>query len=457
MEKRRLLPQEINDITTQLWKDSLCASLPEKFRESVFHKIMAPLLPSLGTIEIVNHPAVLEELKKELLHSVRRSMIQAGEAVGILCAQSIGERQTQLTLNSFHSAGLAIQTVVSGVPRFLELLNATKEPKVSSNIFRLSKKVGHPNQVRDIIHSQLVCLTFSDLILDAHIFSEKEEEVWYDAFENVYTNGFRDFSHGISFQLNREVIYEYRVKMELIKNRLEAAFADIIVVFSPIYVGQMDVFVDVNDVHLPTGEDVPTFLTPDNYLQVFLEDVVKPKLMEVVVCGIPGIQKYHVRLVEDDWLVETVGSNFIELLGLPFLQKSCATSTNMWDIYETFGIEATRDFLIQEFLNVVSADGTFINPSHIYLLVDVMTHHGTINSISRYGMKKEQAGVLTRSSFEESLDQFCKAGFSAERDSIRSVSAAIMCGKRSKTGTGLCSLKMNWETICSENKNLFVN
>lgn len=450
MNKRRLLPQEIDDIKCQLWNDSLCTSLPEKFRRSVFEKIMAPLLQSLEKVEIVDHPVVMTELRKELHRSVHRSMIQAGEAVGILCAQSIGERQTQLTLNSFHSAGLAIQTVVSGVPRFLELLNATKEPKVSSNIFCLRAEVTHPDQVRKVINSQLVCLSFSDLMIDSHIFCEKEEEVWYDAFENVYTNGFRDFSYGISFQLNREMMYEYRIRMELIKKRIEAAFADIIVVFSPTYVGQIDVFVDVNDVHMPTGEDVPTFLTQDNYIQVFLEDVVKPKLMEVIVCGIPGIQKYHVRLKDNDWMIETVGSNFIELLGLSFIRTESATSTNMWDIYDTFGIEATRDFLIQEFLNVVSADGTFINPSHIYLLVDIMTHHGTINSISRYGMKKEQAGVLTRSSFEESLDQFCKAAFSAEREPIRSVSAAIMCGKRSKTGTGLCSLKMNWQTICAE-------
>jgi hypothetical protein len=76
-----------------------------------------------------------------------------------------------------------------------------------------------------------------------------------------------------------------------------------------------------------------------------------------------------------------------------------------------------------------------------------MTHQGHINSISRYGMKKEQTGVLSRSSFEESLDQFCKAGYAAEKEPITAVSAAIMCGKRSRVGTGLCSLKMDWSTI----------
>lgn len=450
MEKRKLSLEEIEEINSHLWKDCLCISLPEKFRKSIFDKIMIPLLESLQKVEIINNPIVIQKLKEEIYHSVNRSMIQAGEAVGILCAQSIGERQTQLTLNSFHSAGLAIQTVVSGVPRFLELLNATKEPRISSNIFRLHNKVTHPNSIRDIINNQLVYLTFSDLIIDLHVFSEKEEEVWYSAFENIYTNEFRDFSYGISFQIDRKKLYQYRINMEIIKHKLENTFADVIVVFSPLYVGQIDVFVDVSDIHYPIGEDIPSFLTPENYLNVFLEDVVKPKLLEIPICGILGINKYHMRLMDTNWIIETEGSNFIEVLGLPFIEKTSATSTNMWDIYETFGIEATREFLIREFINVVSADGTFINVSHIYLLVDIMTHHGTINSISRYGMKKEQVGVLTRSSFEESLDQFCKAGFSAEKEPIRSVSAAIMCGKRSKTGTGLCSLKMNWNIICQQ-------
>lgn len=443
MKKRHLTEEEIGNIRTYLWQECLCTKLPDKFRKKTFDKIMDPLEHSLKQAEIVDDPRVVERLQKDVCRMVQRSMIQAGEAVGILCAQSIGERQTQLTLNSFHSAGLAIQTVVSGVPRFLELLNATREPKISSNIFYLRTKPSCPNEIRETVHHQLIHLLFGDMIVDADIFTEKEEEVWYGAFENVYTNEFREFTHGISFRLDREKLYKYRIRMEIIKQRLEALFADILVVFSPIYLAQVDVFVDVTDVHYPT-EDPPEFLTVDNYLTVFLEDVVKPKLMEVTISGIPDIHNYHMRTTDNGWVIETEGSNFKELLGLSFVEPSSATSTNMWDIYDTFGIEATREFLIQEFINVVSADGTFINPSHIFLLVDIMTHHGTINSISRYGMKKEQVGVLTRSSFEESLDQFCKAAFSAEVETIRSVSAAIMCGKRSRTGTGLCSLKMDW-------------
>jgi len=455
--KRLLTPQEIKHLLNLLEKDFIPSSMPEKFRQQLLSRVIQkPFLETLSKIEIVdNDPLLWQELCKEVKSLVQNSIVQPGEAVGILCAQSIGERQTQLTLNSFHSAGLAIQTVVSGVPRFLELLNATKDPKLSSNIFTLKHHVSCPNKLRDILGFNIVSLTFNDLVSDMNLFTDREEEVWFDAFENVYSGDFRDYHHGLTFYLKKEMLYSYRISMKLLKEKIEENYADITVVFSPLHIGQIDIFVDCEDVHYQEGDDrIPSFITKENYVQVFLEDVVRPKLLEIPICGIPGISKYHVQLSDEKkWLVETQGTNFKEILGQSFICKKTATSTNMWDIYDTFGIEATREFLIKEFINVVSSDGTFINLAHVYLLVDIMTHQGTINSISRYGMKKEQAGVLSRSSFEESLDQFCKAGYATEKEPIRAVSAAIMCGKRSKIGTGLCSVKMDWKTIQNNNVN----
>jgi hypothetical protein len=112
----------------------------------------------------------------------------------------------------------------------------------------------------------------------------------------------------------------------------------------------------------------------------------------------------------------------------------------MWDIYESLGIEAARQFLIDEFMNVVSSDGTYINICHVMLLVDLMTFSGSISSISRYGIKRDQAGPLAKASFEESLDNFLKAGVFGDVESTKGVSASIMCGKRSKIGSGLCDL-----------------
>ena len=113
---------------------------------------------------------------------------------------------------------------------------------------------------------------------------------------------------------------------------------------------------------------------------------------------------------------------------------------DMWEIYNVLGIEAAREFLIDEFMNVVSSDGTFINERHVSLLVDIMTFAGTIHSISRYGMKKANVGVLSKASFEESLDNFLKCAIQGEIETTNGVSASIMCGKRANLGSGISKI-----------------
>ena len=119
----------------------------------------------------------------------------------------------------------------------------------------------------------------------------------------------------------------------------------------------------------------------------------------------------------------------------------------MWEIYNIFGIEATRQFLIEEFMDVVSSDGTFVNTSHVELLVDMMVYTGSIISISRYGQKKVGSGPLSKASFEESLENFLKAGLNGEKETTDGVSASIILGKLPKAGTGVFDLKVDVQQL----------
>lgn len=451
MSKRPLTESEISYILTDV-HEHIPRFLPEDLSKGYLEKIITPLRHQLNTVRVVDHSEVVKILKKRIHDNIQRSIVQAGEGVGVICAQSIGERQTQLTLNSFHQSGLCVATVVTGVPRFLELLNATKDPKMSSNRFSLSMQgLDTPQKMRDVLQHHIVHVSFFDVVVRDTIHQDKEEEVWYGAFETVYSNQFRDYHACLSFDLDLKKMHQYKITPMMIREKLEAQFSDICCVFSPLHIGQLDVFVDVTQVTLPEGAPLPAFLNNSNYIHVFLEDVVKVKLLEVKISGLTGVQNYHILKGEGNgnatFYVETEGSNLEGLVALPFVDIGTVRSNNMWDIYHVMGIEATREFLMEEFTSIVSSDGTFLNPVHILLLVDIMTHHGTINSVSRYGLKKEQVGVLSRSSFEESLDHFCNAGFYAEKEPVKAVSAAIMCGKRSKIGSGLCSLLMDWKTI----------
>ena len=114
-------------------------------------------------------------------------------------------------------------------------------------------------------------------------------------------------------------------------------------------------------------------------------------------------------------------------------------SNNVWEIYEILGIEAAKKFLINEFLNIMSG----INKCHAILLVDRMTYDGNIQSISRYTLKHDSSGPFAKASFEESLDNFLNASIKGEKEPVQGISASIICGKRSNTGTGLMNLKIN--------------
>ena len=107
--------------------------------------------------------------------------------VGVVASQSIGERQTQLTLNSFHQAGLTVNTVITGVPRFLEILNATKEPKIATNHFELKDDtIASIHEMKKTVGNSLRCLLWKDITIDEKVYYDKEDEAWYESFEFFY-------------------------------------------------------------------------------------------------------------------------------------------------------------------------------------------------------------------------------------------------------------------------------
>ena len=133
-QKRKLSPSEIEFIFSD-FDLFFPRYLNKEMKSIIINNNKQILLHQFEQCTI--YPDRIHELKKKVEMYLKRSIIPTGEMVGVICAQSIGERQTQLTLNSFHQAGLTVNTVITGVPRFLEILNATKEPKVASNSFQL--------------------------------------------------------------------------------------------------------------------------------------------------------------------------------------------------------------------------------------------------------------------------------------------------------------------------------
>ena len=434
MNKRKLSKNEIEDLLNFIKPNP---QIPPCTAESIVENHKIKLRKQLNKIQI--YPKNIPNLKKELIRIFFDCQISPGESIGILCAQSIGEKNTQSTLNTFHKCGQQSVSVVQGVPRFQELLNATKNPK--NMICEIYFKEGNSTlkDLRQVIGTNLVCLTLKDLSESINIELNKVHEKWYDSFKIVYNNNYEEHKHCLSIKLSKKKLFKYRIDIKEIADKIESSYDDLYCVFSTYEYCQLDIFVDVSNIKFT--EKQLLFVTSDNAEEIYIDECVQPILEKMVVFGIPGIlDLYYIQHNKtNEWYVETNGSNFKKLLGLPIIDMPRLHSNNVWDIYETIGIEAAREFLIRE--NVKIMEG--INLCHVKLLVDKMTFTGTINSISRYTLRKDDSGVLSKCSFEESTDILIKAGFAGEKDTIKGISASIICGKKGDIGSGFMDLKIN--------------
>ena len=398
-------------------------SLPYETKISSENIIKNNLLYHLNNIVITNINCV-NDLKSEITQYYFNSLVQPGESVGVITGESIGERQTQMTLNTFHSAGLAISTVLTGVPRFSELLNASKEPKARMVNIYFKNNYKEISQLRDVISNNIKCIKLKTIIEDYDIFVDGNYEDWYEEYSILYNEYYySQHSIGIKIVLNKELLFNNCINTSYVVNKLKEYTNNIM-------------FND-NHIHIFLDNDENEEY-PDYY---YINDIIMPDLYNVIICGIEGVNDFfYQKDNNNNWYITTDGSNLKDILLLDIIDTFNTHSNDMWEIYYIFGIEAARQFLIDEFMYVVSSDGTYINERHVKLLVDVMTQHGIISSISRYGMKKDNSGPIAKASFEQSLDNFIKSSFYSELENLNGVSSNIMCGKKANIGTGMCEL-----------------
>ena len=391
------------------------------------------------------YPKILPKLKLKMESSYVNTLVQYGENVGILTAQSFGQFQTQSTLNSFHKAGMAEKTVVTGVPRFSEILAATTSPKGSCCIIYFIQGTDTLQNLRKTIGSSIAEFKLKKLCDKMSYVLDKKDEKWYESFKILYNSNFSEHSHCVSITINQKLVYEYSITLEQIAKKIEDTYADLFCVFSPLSEGRIDIYVDISNIDMP--EEKLVYVEKDHILDAYFEEVVIPKLESLSICGIEGISNIFFCNEKDYWYIETEGTNFSDVLAHPMVDMKKTMTNDMWEIYYTLGIEAVRQYLIEELGNIMAG----INPCHSKLLVDKMTHNGLISSISRYAMRGEGSGALSKASFEETLDNLLTAAVRGECEETSGVSASIICGKLGKFGTGCFDLRINLDTLMEKN------
>ena len=436
-------------------------------RTHPYHKIWCALL----RFHLAPHKIIVEErftknafevLMELIVMTHMKSWVQPGDQVGIVAAQSIGEPATQMTLNTFHQAGVASKSAVTrGVPRLRELLKVTQNPKATSlTIYLKPEYRKNKDKAREVV--QDLELTVLRNITDkvAIYWDENDDKTvvqedvqlmsFYRQFE-MDTQSANWSKWMLRLELNREEMFNRNISIQEVVSVIKVQFNnDINVVYSDYNSDNL-----VMRIRLP-NRDNDTASNLDEFTN--LKKFQNKLLNSIVIRGLPGIKavtfrndKQFVEMVEgryqevEQFVLDTDGSNLIKVMNHPAVDGTHVYSTNVWDIYEVLGIEATRAILFNEISGLFDSVG--VNYRHLCLLCDVMTRFGRLMSIDRYGINKNDIGTLAKASFEETEKILLKAALFGEVDPVTGVSANIMMGQAIRGGTAFSQILLDDQAL----------
>mmetsp|Transcript_20397 Transcript_20397/g.36277 ORF Transcript_20397/g.36277 Transcript_20397/m.36277 type:complete len:1619 (-) Transcript_20397:363-5219(-) len=408
----------------------------------------------------------LEWLMGEIENRFLQAIAHPGEMVGSIAAQSIGEPATQMTLNTFHQAGVSAKNVTLGVPRLKEIINVAKTVKTPSLTVHLKGiHSAHENLAIKILN-KLEYTRLKDIVNRTELYYDpniKESVVEEDrSFLQYYfmfnDNDIEDTSPWmLRMVLDRRKKEGKDLENSHIAKKIEQKFAGEVWCLhnddnAPELVLQIRIRDDMPD-ETEEEEDVDS--------SVFLRRLEQYILENVDLGGIKGIQKVFMQSVkkpkydnqgkftdkEQEWILETEGVALHEAMSVEEVDDTRTISNHVIEVFNVLGIEAARRALLHELRGVIEFDGSYVNYRHLAMLVDVMTFRGYLMSITRHGINRTNAGCLMRCSFEETVEILLDAAAFAEADDIKGVSEAIMLGQLPRIGTGFFDCYLNMDML----------
>ena len=209
------------------------------------------------------------------------------------------------------------------------------------------------------------------------------------------------------------------------------------------------------------GKNKPKINPLDQSDQIYILKNFQDQLLQnVVLRGVKGVDKVIMRKIKDSvievngtytkqdmWVLDTVGTNLLDVLGLDYIEDTKTFSNDIVEIYNVLGIEAARQIIMNELMEVISFDGTYINYHNYSVLVDRMTFTSKMISIFRHGINNDNIGPIAKASFEETPEMFLKAARHADLDTLRGISANIMCGQEGFFGTSAFQVFLDIEEM----------
>ncbi len=337
----------------------------------------------------------LDKLIVKVEEAYERAHVEAGEAVGTVAAQSVGEPGTQMTMRTFHYAGVAELNVTLGLPRLIEIVDARKKISTPTMDIYFEEEYNNDEEFVKKLANRIGKSTINDVIKDFNLnYAEMN----------------------VQAELDVEKIQEKRLDYDDIIASIEKAFKK----------------VNIKD----------NMLTFEPSKQSIRElRLLADKVRDLQVSGIKNIGKVIIRK-EDEFTIHTEGSNLGQVLKIEGIDKYRTSTNDIYEIENVLGIEAARNAIIHETSRTLGEQGLSVDIRHIMLVADMMTHQGVVNSIGRHGISGEKSSVLARAAFEETSKHLLHASIRGEVDHLTGVIENIIIGQPIPLGTGSASVIM---------------
>lgn len=408
----------------------------------------------------------------EVKQKFMKSLVHPGEVIGTLAAQSVGEPATQMTLNTFHFAGVGAKNVTLGVPRLKELINVAKVVKTPSLAVYLSGDLGQNQERAKDVQSMLEHTTLEKVTSFTQIFWDpdpehtlvEEDQEWVSLYYELPDEDENPQRCGpwlLRIQLSNKVMTDKKLTVREVGERILSDFQnDLDCIFTDDNAEELVLRIrllkEPDQIGVAPGPYDPRDDTEDKNFK-FLRTIESNILKEMTLKGIQGIKKVFMR--EDkvtkydertgkfersqEWVLDTDGVNMEEVMLLEEVDYKRLQSNDIVEILNVLGIEATRKALLFHVRMVISFDGSYVNYRHLGTMCDVMTNRGHLMAITRHGVNRTNMGPLMKCSFEETVEILMDAAVYHETDHMRSVSENIIFGQLVPIGTGSFDVHMD--------------
>jgi DNA-directed RNA polymerase II subunit RPB1 len=419
-------------------------------------------------------------LLNEIEQQFKACRCPPGEMIGALAAQSIGEPATQMTLNTFHYAGVSAKNVTLGVPRLKEIINVSKNPKTPSLTIFLKPEFSADQEMAKGVASELQHTTLRDVMQASEVYYdpdvrgtvvEADQELVEEYFEAELSDELPPLSPWLlRIELDPSILEDRNITMDNVQRKLEESFGkDVHIIRSE--ENYSSKVIRLRIVREPTEKNDPAedldgrveLEDEEDSDDLFLRRIEAEILAHMTLGGMTSIRKVFMRQTKtssvepgsgeyksgEEWVLDTDGVNLLGCMSHPSVDHTRTSSNDVCEIFEVLGIEAARAALLNEIRGVISFDGAYVNHRHLAILVDCMTYRGHLMSITRSGINRVDTGPLMQCSFEETTDILLAASMAGLKDPLTGVSENIMLGQIAPIGTGSFSLLLN-ETMLKD-------